>query len=100
MRNKRLILLFLLSVIIVSGFVLPKFLLKDNTNISLTDRNCAILESTIMLDNPFQRLFTIKITADEKSGNKLHTSAYTLFGIKYANVEVECGGGGRIDYRL
>lgn len=78
----------------------------------------ALLDAYMMLDNPIQRLTTFKIKVRQVTSQNSDkycdigfmpsirvmgdysavVDAYTFFGIRYASVNVSCGGGATVNY--
>lgn len=87
--------LFVILLIII----LPKVLIKNNSNLSIKEISCANRDAITFLGSPFERLITIKTAVISKSnsynGHSVEddvfiVNAYTIAGIKYASVELIC----------
>lgn len=87
-------------LILFSGIIIPKIVIKDfndKFNDTTEEYKCA-KEQTKALLNPIERLFTTKIAVTGR-GFLTSLNVYTLFGIRYADVEItSCPeGSGQID---
>lgn len=83
--------LFLLPAGVLCIFVLavliPKLFIQSKASPELQE--CAELESSLMLDNPSQRLLNMNVVVANNTPTK--ANVYTLFGIKYKSIDVSCG---------
>jgi hypothetical protein len=82
----------ILTITLISGVVLPKALIHDSNSVIPKYAECAKTATKLLLDNPMERglLSLGKLTVTEQRKERLYVTAYTLFGIKYAVIEVRC----------
>lgn len=86
--KKPIILIILITLSL--AIALPFFQLKDVHGLSAEDIACAKRDSHLIFENPLERLLILKIVVDKKENTTLFVSAYTIFGLKYATVELVC----------
>ena len=97
--KRTIILTSALLLILFSGIIVPKIVIKDFSDEfnDTTEEYKCVKEHTKALLNPIERLFTTKIAVTGR-GFLTSLNIYTLFGIRYADVEISCPeGSGQID---
>ena len=79
-----------LVIIFVLGIIIPRFFFYDKVQLESEFRDEVFSQTSLLLNNPFERLVIIKTVIMSKSGDKIYIAAYTMFGLPYAKVELTC----------
>jgi hypothetical protein len=91
--NRKLKILLAVVFLLAVGWLIPRFFIKDNTQIVDDHLVSEAIKNT--LNSPLDKVLFLK--AKVSSGTKnfntptvLYINAYTWFGIKYATIKVDC----------
>ena len=98
MKKSKAILLTILFVTFL-GVLIPKVYIKDAYQLSQDDHDTIMFNVYHQLDNPIELVLIQKIAVDNKKDETVYTSAYTLWGLKYATVETNFSGNSKVTWR-
>ncbi len=82
------VLLVGLFLIIATGVVIPKVLIKSSLYTAKQTEVELLGYLNQHRDNPIQRALTMNITVDQKIDDVYYVSVYTIFGFKLEKIEV------------
>lgn len=90
MKQCKKVVIFIFPVLffLLFGVIIPKIIIKDKIHIDPKESDNAILGTKMLLNNPMERVLTIKIAIDSESNEKTFVTTYTFFGLKYAITEI------------
>ena len=81
--------ILVIVAILFLGILIPLIFVRDSYKKFSQDDHDTILDITRhQLDNPIEQVLITKIVIDNVKDNTIYTSAYTLWGLKYATVEL------------
>lgn len=92
----------LLTLLVLLAVCIPKVGMRDSRSIDIERLECAKRATRALLENPFERVIVSlgSVVVTRQQGDRLFTTVYAVFGIRYAELEVTClngeGGARRI----
>jgi len=81
------------------GRLTTEISVKDRLIVDRATRDCAMRDTYQVLENPIERAITVKTIVEDNHGTTTYTGAYTLFGLRYAEVKTVCDGGAEVRWR-
>ena len=79
-----------LVILLGFAFIVPQFVIYDSPAVSQEEIQCAQKDAQKFLKGSFEGSLTTKIAVVKKISRKIYVNAYTLFGVKYATLEIIC----------
>ena len=80
----------LIVIVLVVGALAPRFLIRNSPTIDSAKSKCGELGALMLLGNPLERLWIFNISTKHQQQENITVFAYTFFGLKYAEVKVDC----------
>ena len=79
-----------LVILLGLAFIVPQFVIHDSPSVSEEEVTCAQKDAQNFFKGSFEGSLTTKMAVVKKIDRKIYVNAYTLFGVKYATLEVIC----------
>lgn len=98
MKKSTIVLLTVLFIILL-GILIPKVFINDAYQLSQDDHDTIMYTVYQQLDNPIEWILIQKIAVDNKKDETVYTTAYTLWGLKYATMETNFSGNSKVTWR-
>lgn len=89
----------IIIAILFLGILIPKIFIKDSYELSQDDRDTVMLIAYGQLEHPIEKLLITRIAVDALKDEIVYISAYTLWGLKYATIELNFSHGSRVTWR-
>lgn len=86
-------------ILAASGLVLPALRGRSASLLSAADIACAKTEARQLLTNPIEKGLVRSLAVSKRTGRGLQVTAYTLFALPYAQLQVACGGPSLVLWR-
>lgn len=86
-------------VFCLAGLLVTIFGVRDRIAIEEEERLCIMIQTHQLLHNPIERMIIVKTVVERKNRSTVWTGAYTLFGLRYAEVRTVCNGEAELLWR-